>query len=446
MVGQGGDRILLLAVRDSLKAYNLGTGTNPVPAEDDLRPADDRASVNYWRALWSPRVAFPLQRRGSVVYAAYEGIESDGTVLLAYDFQARQVIWRVALGMEPTDLVLQKDTGYVRTSDGSLFELDLAAREGSLGARLLSTGKGDFSPWVAPPLVRKADGESLFYLGGKNALAVVKRRDGRYRSLWPNDCVLHGFVAGPLAWLDRRLIVATDAGKVYAVSASTGARKCDEFVSGQPPSPFRCGPTIGPKGHVFIGAENGVLYKLRLEEKGGIICLRPAAQFNTKGELRARPTLGHGFGIRVVYVGNLAGHVWACSTRDLRELGHWQVQGRIHSEIAVRRRLLIVSTDEGSVYALRKDAKDAIEWRFPKAGKKIGAVLGAPAVTYDTVYVGSSDGCIYGIKAATGEPAWQHKIGYPISRTPVLHNGRVIVATTSGQLFVVRPRRKRNWR
>ena len=447
---QGGDRILLLAIGDSLKAYNLGTGEDPVPATDDTKTADGTQPAGLWRKSLSPgapaRVAFPLQRRGSVVYAGYEGIESDGTVLLAYDFRADKGLWRVATGMEPTDLVLQNDTGYVRTTDGSVFELDLASRAAAVGGRLVSRGVGNFSRWVPRPLIRKVGGKRTLYLGGKSTLAAIEPGGGEPRSVWANDCVGQGFVTGPPVWLDGRLILATDAGKVYAVDAATGKPNCEEFVSGPPPAPFHCGPAIGPKDGVFIGADNGILYRLKIEQRAGLACLRAAAKFDTKGKVRARPTFAHGFGIDVVYVGNMAGHVWACSTRDLKELGHWQVQGRVCSEVVVwGKRLLLVTTDEGSVYALRGDAKETIEWRFPKAGERIGPVLGAPALSYNTVYVGSADGHIYGIEAATGERVWKHRIGYPIHRTPIVHKSRLIVAAASGQIFVVRPGHRRGW-
>jgi len=59
----------------------------------------------------------------------------------------------------------------------------------------------------------------------------------------------------------------------------------------------------------------------------------------------------------------------------------------------------------------------------------------SPAVAGGRVYVGSSDGKLYVLDAATGTRQWEFDAGDAITASPAIAGGRVVVGAQDGRLY-----------
>ena len=80
------------------------------------------------------------------------------------------------------------------------------------------------------------------------------------------------------------------------------------------------------------------------------------------------------------------------------------------------------------------------EW--PASGPRVvwtatnlGAGYGSMAVVGDRVFVGSGDGKLYGVNAATGKSAFEFEAGGAISASPAVVDGRLVIGTVDGKVY-----------
>jgi outer membrane protein assembly factor BamB len=59
----------------------------------------------------------------------------------------------------------------------------------------------------------------------------------------------------------------------------------------------------------------------------------------------------------------------------------------------------------------------------------------SPAIAGGRVFVGSSDGKLYVLDAATGEKRWEFDAGDAITASPAVAAGRVVVGSHDGRLY-----------
>lgn len=74
-----------------------------------------------------------------------------------------------------------------------------------------------------------------------------------------------------------------------------------------------------------------------------------------------------------------------------------------------------------------------VKWTFP-TGDRISA---SPTFADGVVYVGSDDGQVYAIDAATGRQRWMHRTGGPVGSSPAIGAGRVHVLSYDGRLHTL---------
>ena len=59
----------------------------------------------------------------------------------------------------------------------------------------------------------------------------------------------------------------------------------------------------------------------------------------------------------------------------------------------------------------------------------------SPVIVGDRVFVGSSDGRLYGLDVLTGEEVWSYEAGGSIVASPAIADGRLIIANDDGKVF-----------
>lgn len=187
---------------------------------------------------------------------------------------------------------------------------------------------------------------------------------------------------------------------------------------------------------VFVGDDAGRL--VALDAKTG----KPRWTFTAGGAIRARPVVEGDD----LYVQADDGLLYKLSAR--RGSLRWKVPttdsaivrlpfdrpgSRFDaraSAVHVASRRLYVGTHDGRVLALDA-ATGARAWSFATGGP----VLAAPRLAGGTVYAGSFDGRVYALDAASGGERWRHDLGAPVSSTPVETGGIVIAGSRSYDLI-----------
>jgi outer membrane protein assembly factor BamB len=83
-----------------------------------------------------------------------------------------------------------------------------------------------------------------------------------------------------------------------------------------------------------------------------------------------------------------------------------------------------------------------LQWRVQTGGMVQASVTVAGGVAY----VGSGDGNLYALDAATGEERWRFAAGRAISATPAVANGLVFVTSRDSVLWAIDAGSGRRWR
>lgn len=71
----------------------------------------------------------------------------------------------------------------------------------------------------------------------------------------------------------------------------------------------------------------------------------------------------------------------------------------------------------------------------PRQARLRGGVHSSPAVSGDTIYVGSNNGSFYALDRNTGEIAWEHEIGTWVGAGPAVSDNTLVFGTWDGNLY-----------
>src|SRR5215469_5206909 len=108
--------------------------------------------------------------------------------------------------------------------------------------------------------------------------------------------------------------------------------------------------------------------------------------------------------------------------------------GAIESSTAVVNGVVYIGSDDGDVYAVEA-ATGAKIWAHHVGG----SVASAPAVARGVVYVGSTSGTMYALSAATGAKLWGHALGAAIVSSPAVAGGTVYVGPENDNFYALSP-------
>lgn len=186
------------------------------------------------------------------------------------------------------------------------------------------------------------------------------------------------------------------------------------------PNIFQSSPTIA-HGRVYIGGPNRFVFAI------DAVSGKELWRFETSGKVSAAPTVAEG----LICFGEFGGNQNFYAVDSVTGKPKWsRALGYAWASAAYSDGHLYVGTTQGSFYCLRA-SDGAIMWH-QKVG---GGIYTSPAVDEKTVYFGSWDGYYYALGKDTGELHWAYsRPGYPYqiggrpdSASPVIWKGMLLV-------------------
>jgi outer membrane protein assembly factor BamB len=147
---------------------------------------------------------------------------------------------------------------------------------------------------------------------------------------------------------------------------------------------------------------------------------------------------------QTVVIGGPDGGIYALDAGTGNVRWRYQTGGRVRSSPAYRDGMTVVGSWDGRVYAL-DFATGKERWVFHTDGDTLNsakfgfdrrAVQSSPAIVGGAVYVGSRDGGLYAIDAATGARRWRstHRGSWVVG-SPSVANGRAYVGSSDGHFI-----------
>ncbi len=245
-------------------------------------------------------------------------------------------------------------------------------------------------------------------------------------------------------------------GRVYAIDATTGAKRWDYRTAGGVSS----SPTI-TADTVYVGSSDATVYALSRTDgserwryrtgagvfssptvvddtlvvgslDGAVYALDTANgevrwTHETNGEVWATPAVADG----VVFVGSRDRQLYALAVDSGTKQWDRTTGGPIDSPPAIRGDTVYVGSLDGSVYAFTLDGRQ--RWTAETDGK----FASSPAVTTDSVYIGNRNGKVYAFTAGDGTRRWTVETGGRVFSSPAVTTGRVYVGSGDGRIYAI---------
>jgi outer membrane protein assembly factor BamB/tetratricopeptide (TPR) repeat protein len=331
-----------------------------------------------------------------------------------------------------TDPVAYGRMLYVATTENTVFALDQAngtvvfpipAEDRVTSPPVVASGEAAGLAGDALLVVPTADGSVSAYVAGRAAgalwqakdvgevvaapivgpgVVVVATREGQIVGIdigngavvwrYPSEALAGEFLGAP-ALADGVIYAADRGGALHMVDAATGASLCDA------PIPLRSSSRVNPivsDGAVFVGLDVAAGFQAFALGECGASPAEFSSDYPSSEPIILPPAINE----KVMYL----------------------LEGP---------RLLAVNLDP-AVFA-----ESDFAWEQPfTAG---GPITTPPVYADGAVYVGSQDGKVYAVDAATGQSLWGEgfDVGAPIRGTPVVVDGAVFVATARGQIWAI---------
>ena len=250
--------------------------------------------------------------------------------------------------------------------------------------------------------------------------------DGQLTALTPTGTVawsrrLGNVIDATPAWDNQRLYVQTWDRSLFAFDPQDGH---ELWRFSYPPSPsddHRQASPLVVDDILLLPTWNGVLYALDAENGSRLW------QYDTGGALRAQPAWDEDR----IYLGNSAGLFQAL---NLKGEVLWQIDlgSALLSTPAVTPAGPVVVQRNGDVVALDRSGRK--RWI-----RSLGEVCyySAPLYSSPALFVGTTAGRLWKLRAADGESIWTQSGFGPIYATPTLADNRLFFGDNDGNLSVV---------
>jgi outer membrane protein assembly factor BamB len=174
--------------------------------------------------------------------------------------------------------------------------------------------------------------------------------------------------------------------------------------------------------------------------------------FVTGGRIVSSPVYDQG----VIYVGSDDGNVYAVDAGNGHLRWKYRTGGPVPSTPAVAGAMVYVVSYDGKVHAI--DARTGLpRWKFETGGERrfearglhgflpknqtiadaFDVYLSSPLVVAGRVFVGSGDGNVYALDAASGELQWKFATGDVVHASPSYAGGVIFVGSWDSYLYAI---------
>jgi len=221
-------------------------------------------------------------------------------------------------------------------------------------------------------------------------------------------------------------------GKIYAVSPSSRLSK-GEYLDESNPQPI-VGGLVVAQGKVYIGCSDGKVYALDVDT-GNPEWNSP---FQTGDKIWSTPAIDGD----TLYIGSFDRKLYALDAITGKEKWEpFETGGAIASTPIIYNNTVYIGSFDRCFYAV--DAADGKQiWQFPvedEAENNPDKWFWAKPVVYNnTIYAGNLDGKVYILNAETGDEVVDAiDLGSPVSSSPVLVDGTIIIASEEGKVYAL---------
>jgi outer membrane protein assembly factor BamB len=262
--------------------------------------------------------------------------------------------------------------------------------------------------------------DTLFITSVDGNLIALNTSDGGSRwkePLGTSNVAVYGTpaVAGDLVY------VGGYNGKVYSISSSLGTKRQVYPVDANL-QPIVSGVVVDG-GRVYFGCSDGKVYALNAAE------LYKEWESPTGGKIWSTPVIDG----ETIYVGSFDKKLYALNATDGSKKWEFETGGAIVATPLVYNNTVYVGAFDRHLYAV--DATSgSLRWRSEvEAGKWYWA---KPVAYNNVIYAPNLDGKVYILDANSGrEVVGAVDLESPISSSPVVVDGRVIIASQEGGVY-----------
>ena len=175
-------------------------------------------------------------------------------------------------------------------------------------------------------------------------------------------------------------------------------------------------------------------------------------KFKTGGAVISTPAVSDG----TAYFGSNDHNVYAVNLTDGAQRWKFKTGSRVASSPAVYQGLVYFASYDGNIYAV--DAKTGEQrWKFSSEGERrftgkhlhgsdpaaeampdpFDFYLSSPSIAQGTVYIGSGDGNVYELDAASGALRWKFHTGDVVHASPAVANGLVYIGSWDSYFYAI---------
>ncbi|GBF49987.1 hypothetical protein LPTSP4_15080 [Leptospira ryugenii] len=275
-------------------------------------------------------------------------------------------------------------------------------------------------------------GDNVFLVTKQGLMAAISlKKEGQEKSdqaniIWKRDLGLTVF--SRLITTGRILIVATING-IHAYdcyvsgegeTGTFGKRLWDHRLEGIVSSPSIDGSTL------FIGSEDRHFYALRYGGEGA----NSLWSYKTEGAIRSKACVSQKGNF--VLIGSLDGFVYCFDRVNGNLIWSFPARSAVHSDIVSyvlgNDEFFLFGSDDGTFFCVNVYGKQ--QWSF----KTNGRIRSEALVHQDTVFFGSEDNHLYGLKVHTGQLSLKYNTDGNINGRPAVIGNRLYVGSTDSFL------------
>ncbi|MDA1305926.1 MAG: PQQ-binding-like beta-propeller repeat protein, partial [Acidobacteria bacterium] len=132
----------------------------------------------------------------------------------------------------------------------------------------------------------------------------------------------------------------------------------------------------------------------------------------------------------------LSGVTTATLPATLRLQWTFEARANIDSSAAIVNNVVYVGSGDGKLLAIDA-ATGKQRWAYQAVSDNYGIGESSPAVANGIVYIGDLSGVFHAVDAATGKARWTFKTGAEIKSSPVVSAGKVLIGSYDGYLYAL---------